>query len=145
MNLEAHLSANYGPEQQATELADPLVTTILARSNGELVAYAQVRRSATPPCVVHVDPVELHRFYVDRRAHGSGLAAELMHAVHQAASEFEGRHIWLGVWEQNPRAIAFYKKVGFVDVGSQIYRVGPDEQADRVLVVNVQRPGPNSA
>ena len=143
-NLEAHLSANYGPEQQASELADPSVTTILARSNGELVAYAQVRRSVTPPCVVHVDPIELHRFYVDRRAHGSGLASELMHAVHQAAHELEGRHIWLGVWEQNPRAIAFYKKVGFVDVGSQIYKVGPDEQADRVLVVSVQRPAPNS-
>jgi ribosomal protein S18 acetylase RimI-like enzyme len=143
-NLEAHLSANYGPEQQASELADPSVTTILARSNGELVAYAQVRRSVTPPCVVHGDPIELHRFYVDHRAHGSGLASELMHAVHQAAHELEGRHIWLGVWEQNPRAIAFYKKVGFVDVGSQIYRVGSDKQSDRVLVVGVQRPAPNS-
>lgn len=145
VNLEAHLSANYGPRQQATELADPLVTTILARANGELVAYAQIRRSVTPPCVVHSHPIELHRFYVDHRAHGSGLASELMHAVHQAAREFESRHIWLGVWERNPRAIAFYKKVGFVDVGSQIYKVGPDEQADRVLVVSVQCPGSNSA
>ena len=93
VNLEAHLSANYGPRQQATELADPLVTTILARANGELVAYAQIRRSVTPPCVVHSHPIELHRFYVDHRAHGSGLASELMHAVHQAAREFEGHHI----------------------------------------------------
>lgn len=144
-NLQAHLSANYGLKQQAVELADPHVTTILARSNGEIVAYAQVRRSTPPPCVVHIDPIELHRFYVDRRAHGSGLASDLMHAVHQAASEFEGRHIWLGVWERNPRAIAFYTKANFVDVGSQIYTVGPDRQVDRVLVVSVHRLVPKSA
>ncbi|MBT8083349.1 MAG: GNAT family N-acetyltransferase [Gammaproteobacteria bacterium] len=144
-DLEAHLSANYGPGQQAAELADPSVRTILARSNGELVAYAQVRRNAPPPCVTHAAPVELHRFYVDSRAHGSGLASELMQAVDKAAREFEGRHIWLGVWERNPRAIAFYKKAGFIDVGNTIYMVGPDRQVDRVLVASVRPPGSDTA
>ena len=66
-----------------------------------------------------------------------------MREVHKAASEFGGQHIWLGVWEQNPRAIAFYRKEQFVDVGSQIYRVGSDRQVDRVLVASV-RPGSRS-
>jgi ribosomal protein S18 acetylase RimI-like enzyme len=43
-------------------------------------------------------------------------------------------HIWLGVWEDNPRGIAFYKKKMFVDVGSTFYMVGPDKQIDRVMV-----------
>ncbi len=136
---QAHLDANYGPKQQAAELADPEVRTILARSNDEIVAYAQVRRSTPPPCVVHIDPIELHRFYVDRRAHGTGLASDLLDPVHQAASELGGRHIWLSAWERNPRAIAFYRKAGFVDVGSQIFMVGSDRQVDRVLVVGVHR------
>lgn len=136
-DLQSHLKTNYGPEQQAAELADPLVTTILAKSNGELVAYAQVRRNTPPSCVTHQSPIELHRFYLDRRTHGSGLAPELMRAVHQAAHELGGRHIWLGVWERNPRAIAFYRKAEFVDIGSTIYMVGPDRQVDRVLVVGV--------
>ena len=135
-DLRTHLSTNYGPRQQAAELADPAVITILARSNGELVAFAQVRQNTPPPCVTRVAAVELHRFYVDRRAHGSGLASELMKAVREAAGEFEGRHIWLGVWERNPRAIAFYKKERFVDVGETIYMVGPDPQVDRVLVAS---------
>ncbi|MGB5626730.1 MAG: GNAT family N-acetyltransferase [Woeseiaceae bacterium] len=136
-DMQAHLAATYGPSQQAAELADPLVATILARSNGELVAYAQVRRNPPPPCVTHAAPIELHRFYVDRRAHGAGLAPRLMQAVHQTAREFQGRHIWLSVWERNPRAIAFYKKAMFVDVGSTFYMVGPDKQMDRVLVAVV--------
>jgi len=137
-DLQAHLATTYGPAQQAAELADPLVITSLARLKGELVAYAQVRRSTPPPCVSHTAPVELHRFYVDQRAHGSGLASKLMQVVHQAAREFQGQHIWLSVWEQNPRAIAFYKKAVFVDVGSRFFMVGPDRQIDRVLVAEVQ-------
>lgn len=61
-----------------------------------------------------------------------------MQAVHEAARDFGGRHIWLGVWEHNPRAIAFYKKTDFVDVGSTIYMVGPDQQVDRVLVTKIR-------
>lgn len=137
-DMTTHLATSYGPTQQAEELADPLVVTILARSGDDLVAYAQVRRNPPPPCVTQSAPVELHRFYVDRRAHGTGLASMLMQEVYQAAREFHGRHVWLGVWERNPRAIAFYKKAMFVDVGSTSYMVGPDRQKDRVLVAVVQ-------
>lgn len=137
-DLADHLSAHYGLRQQAAELQDPSVTTILARWHGELVAYAQVRKNPSPPpCVPHRDPIELHRFYVDRRAHGSGLASRLMKEVHRAAAAFGGRQIWLGVWERNPRAIAFYKKARFSDVGHKIYMVGTDRQVDRVLVTSV--------
>ena len=144
-DIQAHLSANYGTKQQASELADPSVTTILARRNRELLAYAQVRRSTPPPCVTHAAPIELHRLYVDRGAHGSGLASKLMQSVHQAARYFDGQHIWLGVWERNARAIAFYEKTGFVDVGSTIYMVGPDRQVDRVLVASIRPRGHSSS
>ena len=96
-----------------------------------------LRRQIPPPCVTHERTIELHRFYVDRSAHGTGVAQALMSAVREAAREFGGRHIWLGVWERNPRAIAFYTKVGFVDVGSTVFYVGPDRQTDRVLVAVV--------
>lgn len=136
-NLQAHLAQIYSPERQTEELVDPLVATILARSSGTLLAFAQVRRSTPPACVTHAAPIELHRFYVDRPAHGTGLASVLMRAVHQAAREFQARHIWLGVWEKNPRAIAFYMKENYVDVGSTLYTVGADRQTDRVLVAPV--------
>ena len=138
LDLDTHLSTNYGVEQQTAELADPNVETILMRLGDTLIAYAQIRRSEPPSCITHASPIELHRFYVDRSAHGTGLAASLMLEVHQAAHEFGASHIWLGVWERNPRAIAFYKKGGFADVGSQFYMVGPDKQLDRVLVARVK-------
>lgn len=144
-DLRSHLANAYGLTQQAAELADPLVSTILGRVNEELVAYAQVRRNTPPLCVTQAAPIELHRFYVDQRAHGSGLASRLMQAVHQAAHKMQGRNVWLGVWERNPRAIAFYKKEKFADVGSTFYMVGPDKQVDRVLVASVQPAGSDGA
>ncbi|HEX5715660.1 MAG TPA: GNAT family N-acetyltransferase [Thermoanaerobaculia bacterium] len=140
-DMQVHLASSYGVPQQTRELANPDVVTLLAHQGETLIAYAQVRRQVPPPCVTQERPIELHRFYVDRPAHGSGIARVLMSAVHQAASELGGQHLWLGVWEHNPRAIAFYTKVGFVDVGSKDFYVGSDRQTDRVLVAVVGEPG----
>lgn len=137
-DLQAHVATVYGLAQQTAEIADPSIVTIIARFNGELVAYAQVRQSTPPACVTYAAPIELYRFYVDQRAHGSGLASKLMQEVHQAAREFQGGHIWLSAWEKSTRAIAFYKKEKFVDVGSAFFMVGPDKQDDRVLVAEVR-------
>lgn len=136
-DLQSHLAASYGVAQQTKELVDPNVITLLAISRGVLVAYAQIRRKLPPACVTQDQAAELHRFYVDRQAHGSGIARVLMSEVHRAAHELGGRHVWLGVWERNARAIAFYKKTGFVDVGSHDFYVGSDRQTDRVLVARI--------
>jgi diamine N-acetyltransferase len=136
-NLRAHLAASYGIPQQTRELIDPATITLLAEDASTLVAYAQVRRAPAPPCVTVPDPIQLQRFYVDRPAHGRGLAQQLMAAVRQTARGFGGRHLWLAVWEHNPRAIAFYGKCGFADVGDTEFYVGPDRQIDRVLVAPV--------
>jgi ribosomal protein S18 acetylase RimI-like enzyme len=56
-----------------------------------------------------------------------------MAAAIEAAEAAGARTLWLGVWERNPRAIAFYRKAGFVDVGSQLFVVGTDPQTDRLM------------
>ena len=137
-DMAAHRAAAYGVAQQSAELADPDVVTLVALDRERLVGYAQIRRGAAPDCVTHAAPVELQRFYLDRGEHGSGLAMGLMSAVHAAVREFGGRHLWLGVWERNARALAFYAKSGFVDVGSKVYVVGQDPQIDRVMVAPVR-------
>jgi ribosomal protein S18 acetylase RimI-like enzyme len=136
-DIAAHLATSYGIAQQTRELRDPAVATLLAFDAQALVAYAQVRRRDPPACVTHDRPIELQRFYVDRRAQGRGTAQRLMSAVHDAARGFGGRHLWLCVWERNARAIAFYRKCGFGDVGATDFFVGPDRQIDRVLVAAV--------
>jgi diamine N-acetyltransferase len=134
-HLEAYLPSAYGIEPQSRELRDPAVVTLLGYADEHLVAYAQVRRTERPPCVEPTDAVELQRFYVDQPAHGKGVAQRMMAAVHDCARSFGARHVWLGVWERNPRGIAFYRKCGFVEVGVKLFDVGGDLQSDRVLVM----------
>ena len=133
-DLRLHLETAYGAAQQGAELADPDAVALLAYLGDELVAFAQVRGGDVPPCVQATPVVEVQRFYVDRPAHGTGVAQALMAAVRDAARGLGAKHLWLGVWERNARGKAFYAKCGFVDVGSKDYIVGTDVQTDRVLV-----------
>ena len=41
--------------------------------------------------------------------------------------------MWLGVWERNARAIAFYAKWGFIDIGDHVFMLGSDRQTDRIM------------
>ena len=132
-NLAAHVSKSFGPAIQRREIDDLDMITLLAELSPTLTGFAQVRRSTPPPCVRGKSPVELLRFYVDRPFHGRGIAQALMRAVDDVARDLGGHTLWLGVWERNPRAIAFYTKCGFVDVGEHAFMVGTDEQIDRVM------------
>jgi diamine N-acetyltransferase len=136
-DMAAHLADRFGVRQQTEELANPDVVTLLVETEGRLIAFAQVRRFPPPDCVTGEAPVELGRFYVDRSWHGRGLAQRLMAAAREAGRELGGRTLWLGVWERNPRAITFYGKCGFRDVGSQAFLLGSDPQTDRIMVATL--------
>lgn len=133
-HMAEHLATAYGEPQQLGELSDPAMRTLLIESAGAIAAFAQVRRHPPPPCVTTPAPVELYRFYVDRPWQGRGLAQRLMEAVLRTGRELGGGSVWLSVWERNPRAIAFYERCGFGDVGTADFYVGPDRQTDRILV-----------
>jgi ribosomal protein S18 acetylase RimI-like enzyme len=133
-DMVAYLARTYGVSQQAAELADPRTVTLLVeQTDGALAAYAQVRRGPAPACVTGREPVELWRFYVDRPWQGRGVAQRLMQEVYDTARALGGHTLWLGVWERNRRAIAFYARCGFVDVGTQEFVLGGDRQTDRVM------------
>lgn len=133
-DLAVHLATSYGEARQRAEIADPQMATLLLDHQGSIAGFAQLRRGPAPPCVGDPLPVELWRFYVDRAWHGTGTAQRLMGAVLEAARELGGGSVWLSVWEQNPRAIAFYGKCGFRDAGTKLFLVGTDRQTDRVMV-----------
>jgi ribosomal protein S18 acetylase RimI-like enzyme len=133
-DMAAFLAESYGERQQSEEIADPEIATLVAEAvGGALVAFSQSYRAPAPECVTGESPVELQRFYVDRPWHGSGLAQRLMAATRDAGRDLGGRTLWLTVWERNDRAIAFYEKCGFVDVGEREFWVGSDCQMDRVM------------
>ena len=133
-NLAAHCRETYSESIQAEEIANPRITTLVGEENGELVAYAQLRWGAAPACVTASKPIEVGRFYVDSTRHGTGVARALMTECLRFAASASADAVWLGVWEHNPRAIAFYRKSGFLPVGEHTFAVGSDVQRDVVMV-----------
>ena len=138
--MALHIARAYGPSQQLEEILDPNITTLLAEVDGRLAGYAQLRAGSSPECVAGDKPVELQRFYVASAWHGRGVAQALMKQVELEAHRRGAHTLWLGVWEHNERAKAFYLKVGFTDVGSHIFTVGSDAQTDRILMRQLRSP-----
>ena len=141
-NLAAYVPIAFSEPIQRRELENPACTYLLAYVDGALAAFALLRVGSTDPAVQGDAPVEIQRFYVDHDFHGQGLAAHLMETCVSAAQERGGRTLWLGVWEKNPRAIRFYEKCGFTDVGSHPFVMGSEVQTDRVMVRGIARDRP---
>jgi ribosomal protein S18 acetylase RimI-like enzyme len=133
MDMFMYLSDAFTPERQRAELADPDRICLLAEEGAAVAGYALLRRGVAHVHVTGARPIEIQRFYVDRAWHGRGVAARLMAACLNVARTQGAETVWLGVWERNPRAIRFYEKHGFTDVGSQEFRLGTDLQTDRVM------------
>ncbi|HET9861849.1 MAG TPA: GNAT family N-acetyltransferase [Steroidobacteraceae bacterium] len=133
-DMRRHLETTFSPEKQRRELEDPsMLTLVLEDATGRWAGFAQLRGGRISDGVPRENAIELYRFYIDRPWHGRGLATDLMNAVKQRARERGAAGIWLGVWESNARAQAFYRKHGFSKVGQQVFVVGSDPQTDHVM------------
>lgn len=135
--LEAYVAETFGPARQRAELEDPRATVLLAAGEGgALAGYALLHADERPwpdPFAPGERLVSLSRLYVDRAWHGTGVAAALMDAALGAAARHGAGRLWLAVWKENPRAIAFYRKRGFAVHGELPFVMGAEVQEDWLM------------
>jgi diamine N-acetyltransferase len=131
-DMAAYLGAAFGPEIQAAELADPSTTFFVADIEGVAAGYAQLRGGGTDG-VTGAKPVEVVRFYASKEWIGRGVGPALMRACLDEAWRAGFLTLWLGVWERNLRAQAFYRKWGFRVVGAHVFQLGSDPQTDLLM------------
>ena len=132
-DMAAYLASAFNPEQQAAELADPQCSFHIAETNRVAVGYAMLRSGNVLPDVTGDKPIELVRLYVSRESLGSGVGAALMEACIGEAKQTGYQTLWLGVWENNHRAQAFYRKWNFHEVGTHVFHLGDDPQTDILM------------
>ena len=132
-NMQLHCAGSYGQALQLAEIRDSSRETWVAESDSRLVAYVQLQLDATSPMFSGERPVEIQRFYVNALHHGAGLAHQLMAHVVARAETAGSTVLWLGVWERNPRALAFYRKWGLDAVAEHFFTVGKDPQRDLIM------------
>jgi diamine N-acetyltransferase len=137
-DMDVYVREFFGESQQRREIENPELITLLVEVEGTLIAFAQVR--ATPGHAA--GDAEVVRFYVEQSHHGRGFAQTLMNAVLAEARALGATTLWLGVWEHNARAIAFYRKYGFVKVGSHPFLLGSDLQTDWEMALRMDQQTP---
>lgn len=132
-DVDLHCLLNYSEAIQAREISTPNMTTFLSEEGESLVGFVQLRLDGAPSCVSAHAPAEIQRLYVGQEWHGRGVAQGLMNACIGESKARGFDVVWLGVWERNPRAISFYKKFGFIEVGEHVFPLGRDPQRDIIM------------
>jgi ribosomal protein S18 acetylase RimI-like enzyme len=132
-DMADYLATNFTHERVAQELCDADSTFFIAEVEGESVGYAKVRGDEAPSCVTDNKTIELVRLYILPAYFGRGVGEALMRACMDEARQAGFQTIWLGVWENNHRAQAFYRKFGFQIVGEHIFQLGSDAQIDKIM------------
>jgi len=137
-DMRRHLESAFSPQLQLGEIRNPSMDTLIATdASGRWAGFAQLRAGKVSDGVPAEGSIELWRFYVDSHWHGQGVAGGLMEGAKQRARRRGATTLWLGVWERNARAQAFYRKHGFGKVGRQVFVVGSDPQTDDVLLCSL--------
>ena len=132
-DMAAYLATAFSGSQQSRELADRETLFLIAESDGVAVGYAMLRSGNVLEDVTGENPIELVRLYVSQERLGSGVGAALMRACIAEAGRRGHRTLWLGVWEHNARAQAFYRKWNFTDIGTHVFQLGDDPQTDILM------------
>ena len=132
-DMAMYVAASFGENVQRAEIEESRNTFLVAERGDELIGYVMLREGAAPNAVPSRNALEINRLYASHHEVGAGIGAALMQRS-IAEAEIRGRDvIWLAVWEHNPRAIRFYERWGFEDVGTQEFTLGADRQTDRIM------------
>ena len=132
-DMAAYLADSFSAGRLTEELIDPLSVFLVAEVEGRAAGYAKLHAGEVSGAVEGERPVELVRLYVSQEWLGRGVGPALMRRCLDEARGLGFRTMWLGVWERNDRAQAFYRKWDFEEVGEHIFQLGSDSQRDIVM------------
>ena len=133
-DMRIYLTGAFSPALQMAELVDPNKAVWFATDeHNELIGYTILRRGSRGPGVGGGETAEVQRIYADGRWQGRGVGRRLMDQCIEQARAWGADVLWLAVWEENPRAIAFYERSGFTKVGITTFVLGRDIQHDLVM------------
>ena len=131
--MDAYLAEAFEPARVAAELANPASEFWFLFLGGELAGYLKVNDAPAQSDLNDPRSLEVERIYVRRAHKGRGLGRRLMEHAESLARTRGRSTLWLGVWERNAEAIAFYRRLGFRRTGAHTFRMGDEVQSDFIM------------
>ena len=132
-NMNSYLERAFNLEQLKKELSNPSSQFFFVYFNHDVAGYLKVNIDNAQSEEMVDESLEIERIYIRKKFQKHGLGKCLLNKAIEIAIECKKDKIWLGVWEKNENAIAFYKKKGFVQNGSHAFYMGDEEQVDFIM------------
>ena len=132
-NMNMYLEESFSRAKLEAELRDENAEFYFAVLDKRVIGYLKLNFGASQPELKDHKALEIERIYVLKEFHGKKVGQLLYEKALEIAEQKNVDYIWLGVWEENPRAIRFYQKNGFVEFGKHIFKLGNDEQMDILM------------
>jgi diamine N-acetyltransferase len=139
-NIDHYLAEAFHPERLFTELSNPDSHFFFLFVEDDLAGYIKVNVAPAQSDLNDPQSLEIERIYVRKSYKGKGLGTRLMDYALQLAVKMGKRYAWLGVWDRNSDAIAFYQKMGFTEVGRHPFMLGDDLQTDLIMRKELSNP-----
>jgi diamine N-acetyltransferase len=115
-------------------LSSPSTEILVAEQAGHLVAFAELTFGSRHDLVSFEPAVELHRLYVQGPFASKGIGRALLERSEALAASRGARALWLRVWAGNARALAFYTRQGYRELGAASYVFENEEFETRIFV-----------
>ena len=132
-DMKAYLEQSFSIEKLTAELENKDSQIYFVWFADQVIGYLKINlRQAQTEKLDH-DALEIERIYVLKEVHGQKVGQLLFQHAIEIAYQMKATYVWLGVWEENHRALAFYQKNGFVTFDKHIFKLGSDEQTDLMM------------
>lgn len=138
-DMENYLATSFDEAKFRRELSDSNTEFFFVYSGEELAGYMKLNEAPSQSDVNDKTSLEIERIYVLSKYQSEGLGALLMDKAISIAKERGKEYIWLGVWEKNEKALAFYKKHGFHKIGEHSFVIGSDVQTDHLMRLDLKK------
>jgi predicted FMN-binding regulatory protein PaiB/ribosomal protein S18 acetylase RimI-like enzyme len=138
-NMRKYLDEGFSIEKLTEELSNPNSQFYFAELNNKTIGYLKLNIGSSQTELKDNKALEIERIYVLKEFQGKKVGQLLYEKAIQIANNSNVEYVWLGVWEENPRAITFYKKNGFVEFDKHIFRLGNDEQTDIMMKLELNK------
>ncbi|UGU16756.1 GNAT family N-acetyltransferase [Sinomicrobium kalidii] len=132
-DMKAYLDQSFSKEKLQTELSDKNSEFYFAVLDDNVIGYLKINVGQSQTEVKDEKALEIERIYVLKEFHGKKVGQLLYEKAIEISKQKDIDYVWLGVWEENPRAIRFYEKNGFVEFDKHIFKLGDDEQTDIMM------------
>ncbi|AZO94898.1 GNAT family N-acetyltransferase [Halocella sp. SP3-1] len=132
-NMKEYLDRAFNRDVLSEELMNGDSKFFFLYIDNKLAGYLKLNEYMAQTDINDSESIELERIYVKKEFQGSGCGSFLIEKAIDLALESRKKYIWLGVWENNAKALGFYKRNGFYQFDQHSFVMGDDEQTDYVL------------